>query len=390
MKSTIIILFAALASLSVQAQSKKVRSKADEWLNKEIWKATYENGPTEAICSFYHEGIFDGKAYAGYKDQVPYWVYVQFGAKHGCPICSYYHALNLLNPRFEFQHRDVAAALPFLKKAGEAGYLKAELELAKIYENEQEFRSVELATQWYRKAAAAGDSLAIVKVGKFEIAAADPFEKGMQAYHKKDYELAVKLWTLAAEYNHDGYAAYNLALLYFNGDGVEQREKEARADFFWACSLGNKDGCYWAGKLYLQDGEKSNALYAWAKGIKLGYPGLEAISAALRKEVNALEEADRIRWAQEDAAKRQAVQAANERFAQQNREFYEKEYGSSNTNYSNSNSSNTIKKRTVCWKCNGRGTIHTTLSDGAVKSGGVVVYGTNESCSQCNGTGFLD
>ncbi|HMI79428.1 MAG TPA: hypothetical protein VK484_11590 [Ferruginibacter sp.] len=383
----VIILLALINSFCLQGQSRKKIEKAQLWARSAMWDFNYGTSRNSApLCEYYHNGIYEGKVYPALKGQAPPQNLYVHAADDGCTICCYYKGENLANPNtLDYRDPDYAAAITYIKKSADAGFSKAAMLLGNIYE--LKIKNNKLAAEWYGKAAAMGDSLAGEKVKQYDIASADPFEKGMEFYRKGNFEDAFRYWSVATELNSDAYAAYNIAMLYFEGEGVEKNDRLVKFFLSKSCSFGKKDACYLAGKMYADGGDKPNALIDWEKAIRLGYPGLEEMVAKLRIEVAQMRAANEQRWAQMDADKKEADRRATERFVQQNKDFYAREAAAGNTNYS---TNRPAAKRTVCWKCNGRGTIHTTLSDGAVKSGGVVVYGKNEACTACNGKGYLN
>ena len=54
----------------------------------------------------------------------------------------------------------------------------------------------------------------------------DDFQDGLDAFKRKDYKEAVRLYRLSAEQG-DAFAQYNLGVMYDNGQGVPQDYKEA-------------------------------------------------------------------------------------------------------------------------------------------------------------------
>ena len=66
----------------------------------------------------------------------------------------------------------------------------------------------------------------------------DDFQDGVDAYKNGDYKEAVRLWLPLAE---QGYAnaQYNLGLMYANGQGVPQDDKEAFKWYRLSAEQGN-------------------------------------------------------------------------------------------------------------------------------------------------------
>tara|TARA_B100000029_G_scaffold120931_2_gene114277 strand:- start:2846 stop:3319 length:474 start_codon:yes stop_codon:yes gene_type:complete len=65
----------------------------------------------------------------------------------------------------------------------------------------------------------------------------ETMDKGYHAYQSKDYVNAYKFWKYDAD-KGDALSQFNLALLYFFGNGVEQNFKKA----FYYCSLSANQG----------------------------------------------------------------------------------------------------------------------------------------------------
>ena len=93
------------------------------------------------------------------------------------------------------------------------------------------------------------------------VAAAD-YEDGINAAFEGDYETALREFTAAAEAGLD-LAQFNLALLYYNGQGVKQSFRNALE---WAEKAGNQGHAtaqYMLGTLYYNgQGTRSNAAQA--------------------------------------------------------------------------------------------------------------------------------
>jgi TPR repeat protein len=85
------------------------------------------------------------------------------------------------------------------------------------------------------KTLAAGGALALALFGA---AMAGPLEDGEAAYHRGDYETAVRLWRLSGdEGNVD--AQFNLGLLYSSGQGLPQDDAQALIWFHKAADQGD-------------------------------------------------------------------------------------------------------------------------------------------------------
>lgn len=89
---------------------------------------------------------------------------------------------------------------------------------------------------------------------------ADRVDDGLDAYREGDYELAFEQWAAAAEQD-DPVGQYNLAVLYYNGDGVETNYKKAHQWFLRSAKQGYADAQYDLGTMYML-GEGTNQDYA--------------------------------------------------------------------------------------------------------------------------------
>ena len=68
--------------------------------------------------------------------------------------------------------------------------------------------------------------LALMLIITANMAKADDFSDGLEAFRNGDYAKALKLWKPLAE-SGDAIAQYNLGVMYDNGEGVLQDDKEA-------------------------------------------------------------------------------------------------------------------------------------------------------------------
>ena len=75
------------------------------------------------------------------------------------------------------------------------------------------------------------------------------FQVGMDAARKGDYATALREWTPLAEQGDAG-AQYNLGLMYGNGDGVPQDDKNAMKWYTLAAGQGYADAQYNLGFMY--------------------------------------------------------------------------------------------------------------------------------------------
>ena len=81
----------------------------------------------------------------------------------------------------------------------------------------------------------------------------DDYQDGWDAYERKDYKTAYKLWLPLAEQG-DVEAQYNLGVMYYKGEGVSKDYKEAvkwfrlSAEKTYAGSQNNLGGMYYKGQ----------------------------------------------------------------------------------------------------------------------------------------------
>jgi hypothetical protein len=75
------------------------------------------------------------------------------------------------------------------------------------------------------------------------------FREGLVAYYRLDYETALEQWLPLAE-RGDPRAQYQLAVLYYRGDGVEQDYGEAAKWFRRAAERGDADAQFNLAMLY--------------------------------------------------------------------------------------------------------------------------------------------
>lgn len=78
---------------------------------------------------------------------------------------------------------------------------------------------------------------------------AGPYEDGMEAVNRQDYETAVRLWQPLAAAG-DANAQYGLGVLYTDGDGVPKDPAQAALWFRKAADQGHLDAQYNLGVIY--------------------------------------------------------------------------------------------------------------------------------------------
>ena len=101
-----------------------------------------------------------------------------------------------------------------------------------------------LGMKYAIKAVALGLSLLLVGV-----CYAQDFDKGLAAYKKKDYTLALREWRPLADQG-DADAQSNLGLMYDTGQGVPQNAAEAVKWYRLAADQGNASAQYNLGLMY--------------------------------------------------------------------------------------------------------------------------------------------
>lgn len=111
--------------------------------------------------------------------------------------------------------------------AAENGFAHAQCIVANCYfDAELVARNIPEAMKWYEKAALQGESEAMERINAIRADMTDLYNRGVDAYEKRDYASAVKFYTLAAEFGHRG-AQCNLGYCYQNGHGCEKNDRYA-------------------------------------------------------------------------------------------------------------------------------------------------------------------
>ena len=80
---------------------------------------------------------------------------------------------------------------------------------------------------------------------------ADDYQDGNDAYNRKDYKTAYKLWLPLAEQG-DAKAQYNLGQMYYEGQGVPQDHKEAVKWYRLSAEQGDASAQFHLGTFYEQ------------------------------------------------------------------------------------------------------------------------------------------
>ena len=99
------------------------------------------------------------------------------------------------------------------------------------------------------------------------------FELAVRYDQASDYPMAVREYQKAAELGHVE-AMYNLAVAYFQGDGVQQNYQKAQAWYQKAADMGHASAKYNLGSMYFYgqgvDANQSHALTLWQQAAEQG------------------------------------------------------------------------------------------------------------------------
>ncbi|WP_227546274.1 tetratricopeptide repeat protein [Moraxella catarrhalis] len=99
------------------------------------------------------------------------------------------------------------------------------------------------------------------------------FELAVRYDQASDYAMAVREYQKAAELGHVE-AMYNLAVAYFQGDGVQQNYQKAHAWYQKAADMGHASAKYNLGSMYFYGqgvaANQSHALVLWQQAAKQG------------------------------------------------------------------------------------------------------------------------
>lgn len=223
----------------------KLQSKSPILFNATLGKIFQIDKKTEVAFKYYKEaaklGDSDSQYYYGRRlckgdgckrDVKLGYKYIRSAAKKGSPEANY-----IMARLYEFGFDKVgieqsdSLAVRKYKMAAERGIKKAQLKLAKIYEegllgvkkNKKE------SFKWYLLLAESGDNNAAFKV-------AYSYRNGSGV--NVNYEEAVKWYKIAAD-NGSVAAMNNLAICYEYGEGVESDLKTAFSLYYKAANLGN-------------------------------------------------------------------------------------------------------------------------------------------------------
>ena len=131
---------------------------------------------------------------------------------------------------------------------------------------------------------------------------AGQYENGTAAYHRKDYQTAIKLWKPLAEQG-DAKAQYNLGVLDAKGRGVPQNYAKAVKWFYKAAEQGYAKAQYNLGVMYKK-----------GLGVRKDYAQAHMWFhlAAIRGDANAIKSVDRLSKLMTPAQVAKAQKLANE------------------------------------------------------------------------------
>jgi membrane associated rhomboid family serine protease len=155
--------------------------------------------------------------------------------------------------------------LPAMMKLAEGGYTRAQIELAKLYEQGRGVPKLDSkAAEWYRRAAESGNSHA-------QYCLALMMMQGRTVFHRKEEPIE---WLEKSARQGVPEPAMSLAHYYARGRGGEREPEKA---------------CHWyhhAGKLYLQQGrlQDLDVVVKEIRSVDPDYEHLPALEAALKRE----------------------------------------------------------------------------------------------------------
>ena len=137
--------------------------------------------------------------------------------------------------------QDDAEAVRWYRLAAEQGHADAQFNLGVMYDTgrgvSQDYAE---AVRWYRLAAEQGHAIAQRRLDEMLKSRADAdgdYQKGLNAYNKRDYATALRELKPLAEQG-DADAQYKLGVMYSNGRGAPQDDKEAVKWFRLAAEQG--------------------------------------------------------------------------------------------------------------------------------------------------------
>jgi TPR repeat protein len=127
--------------------------------------------------------------------------------------------------------RQIQAALPLLQQAANLGEVRAMEELGELYLEDGPTKNEKEAARWYRKAADAGSSTAMLYLGSM-------YADGTGVTQSDDE--SARWWGKAANAGNPA-GMYDLGTLYEEGRGVPRSAAKARELYQKAANLGNDE-----------------------------------------------------------------------------------------------------------------------------------------------------
>jgi hypothetical protein len=202
-------------------EGKPVEAKPNEalhWLHRAA-----KNDNAQAACAL-------ASYYRGLKEAVLALDWTQRAAKGGAPACMYAYGMRLLASAGAKNRQQ---AFDWIKKAADAGFLPAQFQLGHLYIN-----GTGTPHDGYR-AVAAFQSLA-----QRGVPAAMYYTCAMTGSVNKQ---TARDWCRKAAAAGNRMAMYQLGTIYLSGDGVPRDEAQARQWYIRAAALGEPDSMFWLG-----------------------------------------------------------------------------------------------------------------------------------------------
>jgi len=227
--------------------------------------------------------------------------YIKQGALLGDTSCIYEYGMSYYNTdgRGTYDEKSnpyMDSASKCLTLAAKAGMADAMYTLGYLYLNgcninqymynkNVKRQDLVLARAWFDMAAQHGKKGAAEQSENIVIASNHPFEKALAASKGGDYALAMKLYTIAADINDDEIAAYNIGILYYNGQGVERSKDYALSAFEKSGRLGFAKGSNDAAEIYWEGGYGKSAIEWFTKAISQGYTAANEALANVKAQL---------------------------------------------------------------------------------------------------------
>ena len=148
--------------------------------------------------------------------------------------------------------KDPRRAIALYEKAATLGDAAAQYILANAYiEGELVSSDLAAAIDWYKKAALQGHVKAANRLHEISAKLTDTFNRAVECYEAKNFESAVRLYTIAAELGHAG-AACNLGYCYQEGIGCKKDPRLAVKYYRMGAELGSSAAKLNLGVCYLK------------------------------------------------------------------------------------------------------------------------------------------